>query len=94
MSTPSDATAVTVEFPVIESRALAGNPLHDPVARKLPVILPPGYSSSGRHYPVIIGLTGFTGRGLMLLNDDAWQPNLTQRLERLYAAGMPHAIFV
>ncbi|MFI5277657.1 MAG: alpha/beta hydrolase [Ktedonobacterales bacterium] len=94
MSTPSDATAVSVEFPVIESHALADNPLHDPVTRMLPVILPPGYSSSSRRYPVIVGLTGFTGRGLMLLNDDAWQPNLTQRLERLYAAGMPHAIFV
>jgi hypothetical protein len=30
----------------------------------------------------------------MLLNDDAWQPNLAERLERLYAAGMPHAIVV
>lgn len=30
----------------------------------------------------------------MLLNEDPWQPNLVQRLERLYAAGMPPAIFV
>ena len=30
----------------------------------------------------------------MLLNEDAWQPNLVLRLERLYAEGMPHAIFV
>jgi len=94
MSTPSDATTVTVEFPLIESRALADNPLHDPVVRALPVILPPGYSRSERRYPVIVGLTGFTGRGAMLLNDDAWQPNLAQRLGRLYAEGMPHAIFV
>lgn len=73
---------------------LAGNPPGDPAARAVPVVLPPGYSESGRRYPLIVGLTGFTGRGLMLLNDDAWQPNLVQRLERLYAAGMPHAIFV
>jgi enterochelin esterase family protein len=38
-------------------------------------------------------LTGFTGKGSMLLNEDAWQPNLAQRLERLSAEGMPHAIF-
>jgi hypothetical protein len=39
-------------------------------------------------------VTGFTGKGIMLLNEDAWQPNLVERLERLYAAGMPQAIFV
>src|SRR5512146_832844 len=89
------STAVTVEYPVFESRVLAGNPCGDPTARTLPVVLPPGYSRSRtRRYPVIVGLTGFTGRGSMLLNDDAWQPNLAQRLETLYAAGMPHAIFV
>jgi hypothetical protein len=37
---------------------------------------------------------GFTGKGIMLLNEDSWQPNLAERLERLYAAGMPHAIVV
>ena len=85
---------VTVEMPAFTSAALADNPLGDPATRRLPIVLPPGYAESGRRYPVIVGLTGFTGRGVMLLNDDAWQPNLTERLERLYAAGMPHAIFV
>src|SRR5205807_6310336 len=47
-----------------------------------------------RRYPVIFGLTGFTGRGPMLLNDQAWQPNLQERLDRLYAAGMPPVILV
>lgn len=84
---------LTVEMPEIESRALAGNYLGDPATRRLPIILPPDYATSGRRYPVIVALTGFTGRGIMLLNDDSWQPNLVERLERLYAAGMPHAIF-
>ena len=84
---------LTVETPEIESQALAGNYTGDPATRRLPIILPPDYATSGRRYPVIVGLTGFTGRGVMLLNDDAWQPNLVERLERLYAAGMPHAIF-
>ena len=87
-------SSITVEMPVLESQALAENPLGDPANRRLPVVLPPDYAESGRRYPVIVGLTGFTGKGIMLLNEDAWQPNLVQRLERLYADGMPHAIFV
>src|SRR5690349_6940611 len=84
----------TVEIPELPSRVLAGNPLGDPATRRLPIILPPDYGAAGRRYPLIVGLTGFTGKGIMLLNEDAWQPNLPQRLDRLYAAGMPHAIFV
>jgi enterochelin esterase-like enzyme len=41
-----------------------------------------------------LALTGFTGKGIMLLNEDAWQPNLAERLDHLYAAGVPHAIVV
>ena len=85
---------ISVEMPVLESQALSGNPLGDPANRRLPVLLPPDYAESGRRYPVIVALTGFTGKGISLLNEDAWQPNLIQRLERLYTAGMPHAIFV
>ncbi len=87
-------SSITIEMPVLESRALADNPIDDPANRVLPVLLPPDYADSSRRYPVIVGLTGFTGKGIMLLNEDAWQPNLVQRLERLYAAGMPPAIFV
>jgi S-formylglutathione hydrolase FrmB len=85
---------VTVEMPVFASQVLAGNPLGDPADRRLPIVLPPDYARSERRYPVIVGVTGFTGKGIMLLNEDAWQPNLVQRLERLYAEGMAHAIFV
>lgn len=85
---------VTVEMPVLESTVLRGNPLDDPANRRLPVILPPDYANSQRRYPVLVALTGFTGKGIMLLNEDAWQPNLAERLDRLYAAGMPHAIVV
>jgi hypothetical protein len=85
---------VTVEYPLVTSKALASNPLGDPATRTLPIILPPDYETSGKRYPVIVGLTGFTGKGAMLLNISAWGPNLVERLERLYAAGMPHAIFI
>jgi enterochelin esterase family protein len=77
------------------SRVLADNPLGDPAARTLPIILPPAYESSGRRYPVIYGLTGFTGSGPMMLNVSGWRPNLQQRIERLMAGGkLPPAIYV
>jgi enterochelin esterase family protein len=85
----------TVSWDTFTSAALAGNALGDPVTRRLPVLLPPGYQpDAGRRYPVIYGLTGYTGRGPMMLNDRTFGINLQQRVEMLYAAGMPHAIFV
>jgi S-formylglutathione hydrolase FrmB len=69
------------------SRVLADNPLGDPATRSLPIILPPDYETSGKRYPVIYGLTGFTGSGPMMLNVSAWQPNLQQRIDRLMADG-------
>lgn len=84
-----------VDWLTFTSRVLAGNPLGDPVTRRLPVIVPPGYDAApDRRYPTIYALTGFTGRGAMLLNDSAWQPNLQERLDRLWAAGMPPALVV
>ncbi len=69
------------------SRVLADNPLHDPATRTLPVILPPDYETSGKRYPVLYGLAGFTVSGPMMLNLSAWQPNLQQRIDRLLAEG-------
>lgn len=104
------STTVTIEMPEFESRALAGNPLGDPATRRLPIILPPGYhdpANAGRRYPVLLGLAGFAGKGISMLNDDPWQPNLAQRLDILYTHAhaqiattgkptppMPHAIVV
>ena len=77
------------------SRVLADNPLGDPATRSLPIILPPHYESSKKRYPVIYGLTGFTGSGPMMLNVSAWQPNLPQRIDRLMAEGqLRPAIYV
>src|SRR5512137_878504 len=77
------------------SHVLADNPLGDPATRSLPIILPPDYEASGKRYPVIYGLTGFTGSGLSMLNFAAWQPNLPQRIDRLMAEGkLPPAIYV
>lgn len=87
--------ASSVNWDLLTSAVLAHNPLADPVTRRLPVILPPGYRpDSGRHYPVLYALTGYTGRGAALLNIRPWNITLAERLDRLYAAGMPHVIVV
>ncbi len=70
-----------------ESSVLRNNPLNDPFVRDLYVYLPPGYEDGDAEYPTVYCLTGFTGRGKMLLNDSAFTPNLEERLNRLTAAG-------
>ncbi len=70
-----------------ESEVLKGNPLGDPHIRDVYVYLPPGYSASDERYPTVYCLTGFTGRGQMLLNDNAFTPNLAERMDKLIAEG-------
>lgn len=70
-----------------ESSVLKDNPLGDPHERDLFVYLPPGYGESDERYPTVYCLTGFTGRGQMLMNDSAFTPNLAERMDRLIAAG-------
>jgi len=70
------------------SEVLKSNPCGDPAVRTVPVYLPPGYDASpSTRYPVVFCLTGYTGRGVMLLNEDGWAPNISQRMDRLIAAG-------
>ncbi|MBX3046596.1 MAG: hypothetical protein KF698_06335 [Anaerolineales bacterium] len=68
------------------SIALEHNPLDDPIARRVPVYLPAGYAESQR-YPAIYLLAAFGNRGLKFLNDDLWEENIQQRLDRLIASG-------
>ena len=72
----------------LESRVLRDNPLGDPAARELCVYLPPGYDGdAGRRFPVVYCLTGFTGRGPMLLNTQPFAPSLSERMDALIANG-------
>ncbi|MBX3287738.1 MAG: esterase [Acidobacteria bacterium] len=86
MTTTAETQGKTV-LHRFESIVLKGNPLNDPFVRDLYVYLPPGYEKGDAAYPTVYCLTGFTGRGKMLLNDNAFTPNLEERLNRLTAAG-------
>lgn len=68
------------------SRVLEGNPLGDPATRRMPVYLPADYDAAKR-YPSLYLLSGYGSRGLKFLNDDLWEENIQQRLDRLIAAG-------
>ncbi|HKP69703.1 MAG TPA: alpha/beta hydrolase-fold protein [Pyrinomonadaceae bacterium] len=70
-----------------QSEVLKGNPLGDPHVRDLFVYLPPGYDETDERYATVYCLTGFTGRGKMLLNDSAFTPNLAERMDKLIASG-------
>jgi len=84
-----------VEIVAFESNVLRGNAAGDPHQRRVPIYLPPGYDEdSGRRFPVVLVLTGFTGRGRMLLNDNPWSPSLDDRMDALIAAGSPELILV
>jgi enterochelin esterase family protein len=78
-----------------ESDCLKNNPLNDPHIRDVPVYLPHGYDDSDQAYPVIYIITGFTGWGMKMLNLDAFDENISQRLDRLINSGeMKPAIVV
>jgi enterochelin esterase family protein len=76
-------TQGTVKILRHESKVLKGNPLNDAHIRDLCVYLPPDYEASDEDFPVVYCLTGFTGRGKMFLNDNAFTPNLAGRLDNL-----------
>ena len=88
-------TSGRVELVRVESEVLKGNAAGDPAVRTVPVYLPPHYDlHPERRYPVAYVLTGFTGRGRMLLNDNLWNPPLDVRMDALIAAGCGEMILV
>jgi S-formylglutathione hydrolase FrmB len=86
-----------LELIVHESALLAQNPLDDPTARELPVLLPPSYATHpARRFPVIMLLAGYSSTGAQLLcNRSPWQTTLAQRLEQaMRDEKLPEAIIV
>lgn len=80
----------TVKILNYTSEVLRGNPPGDKHERELYVYLPPQYDEEHdgeKTFPSLYCLTGFTGRGKMLLNDSAFSPDLAERMDRLIDAG-------
>jgi len=78
----------------IDSQVLAGNPLGDPTQRPLYVYLPPGYEDGDR-LPSIYVIQGLTGQLDMWLNRAAFEPNMAERVDELFASGdCPPALVV
>jgi enterochelin esterase family protein len=75
------------------SKMLEGNPLGDPATRRVPVYLPPDFDE-GELYPSVYLLSGYGSRGLRFLNDDLWEENIQQRLDRLITAGRVRPLIV
>lgn len=69
------------------SEILKNNPLGDQHIRDVFVYTPPGYDDGEQDYPAVYCLSGFTGRGKMMLNDSAFSPNLAERMDRLIDTG-------
>jgi len=85
--TTEKQTQGTVKVLQHESQILKGNPLGDKHVRDLYLYLPPDYERSDKKFPVVYCLTGFTGRGKMFLNDNAFAPNLAERMDKLISGG-------
>lgn len=87
---PGPETAGRFTREVVESAALAGNPLGDPSERALWVYTPPAYEAAagaGRRFPVIYVIQGFTGQVDMWWNRSAWKPGFPRMVDDLFAGG-------
>lgn len=83
MASMSRSAVIIEEF---HSEVLEGNPLGDPATRRVPVYLPPDYDQTLR-YPTLYLLAAFGNRGLKFLNDELWEENIQERLDRLIGEG-------
>jgi S-formylglutathione hydrolase FrmB len=81
---------------VIESEALADNPLGDPERRPLYVYRPPGVElDHPRPLASVYVIQGFTGQLDAWFNRTPFEPNLIERLDRMFATGeCPDALVV
>ena len=86
----------TLDQLVVESDALAGNALGDPARRPLYVYRPPGFElDHPRGLPTVYLIQGFTGQVDMWLSRSAFEPNMIERVDAMFAArACPDAILV
>jgi hypothetical protein len=68
----------------VVSEVLEGNPLGDPARRPLYVYIPEG-TEGGARYPVAYVIQGYTGRLDAWTHRGSFEPNMFERLDRLFA---------
>ena len=92
----SGRCTATLDRLVVESDALAGNPLGDPSRRPLYVYRPPGVElDHPKPLPSVYVIQGFTGQLDMWFARQAFEPTMIERLDAMFAAGdCPDAIVV
>jgi S-formylglutathione hydrolase FrmB len=92
----SAVLAGTMSEHVISSELLRGNPLGDSRERPLWVYLPPGYeTSTGRRYPAVYVIQGYTGYLTMWRNRSAFRQPFPETADAVFADGQaPPAIVV
>jgi S-formylglutathione hydrolase FrmB len=84
-----------LEEHVIDSRALADNPLGDPRLRPVWVYTPPGYDrGTDRRYPTIYVIQGLTGQLDMWRNRAAFSSTTPEEVDVVFANGAPPTIVV
>lgn len=76
-----------IELLKVDSRALIGNPLNDPVQRDLVIFKPDEIRENA---PLLIGLTGFGGGARSFLNYSPLSANFTDVVGRLRKSGDLH----
>jgi S-formylglutathione hydrolase FrmB len=91
----SRAFAGRLDERVLDSRALADNPLRDPHLRPVWVYTPPGYDESAeRRYPTIYLIQGLTGQLDMWRNRAAFSSTTPEDVDALIVEGCPPTIVV
>ena len=79
----------------IASEVLARNPLGDPLyERPLWVYLPPGYDDSGRLYPTVYVIQGYTGHVAMWENRSPYRRTFLETADEIFASGSAPACIV
>lgn len=75
-----------VDTLTVESELLADNPLGDPARRPLYVYVPPE-AGDGDRYSTVYLIQGFTGQLDMWSNRTPFEPNIFERIDRLFGDG-------
>ncbi|HEX6360570.1 alpha/beta hydrolase [Actinophytocola sp.] len=91
----SSPLAGRIEHSTVHSELLRDNPLGDPHERPVYVYLPPGYDESGRNYPTVYVIQGYTGHVGMWFNRVPFRRPYPELADEVFAAGdTPAAIVV